>query len=84
MLALLGAITGVVMIFVGKPGWGLLLAVCAVVLGAVGLILPASPPVRGGVIRVFAIAIAIIRYRIVGTWVIGSARFLKYSAGGNL
>ena len=59
VLALLGAITGVVMIFVGKPGWGLLLAVCAVVLGAVGLILPASPPVRGGVIRVFAIAIAI-------------------------
>ena len=59
MLALLGAITGVVMIFVGKPGWGLLLAVCAVVLGAVGLFLPASPPVRGGVIRLFAIAIAI-------------------------
>jgi hypothetical protein len=38
VLALLGAITGVVMIFVGKPGWGLLLAVCAVVLGAVGLL----------------------------------------------
>ncbi len=36
MLALLGAITGVVMIFVGKPGWGLLLAVCAAVLGAIG------------------------------------------------
>ncbi|MGZ9186976.1 MAG: hypothetical protein ACXW6R_20025 [Candidatus Binatia bacterium] len=59
MLALLGAITGVVMIFVGKPGWGLLLAVCAVVLGAVGLFLPAWPQVRGGVIRLFAIAIAI-------------------------
>ena len=59
MLALLGAITGVVMIFVGKPGWGLLLAVCAVVLGALGLCLPASPPIRGGVIRLFAIAIAI-------------------------
>jgi hypothetical protein len=59
VLALLGAITGVVMIFVGKPGWGLLLAGCAVVLGALGLLLPASPPVRGGVIRLFAIAIAI-------------------------
>lgn len=59
MLALLGAITGVVMIFVGKPGWGLLLAVCAVVLGAVGCFLPASPPVSGGVIRIFAIVIAI-------------------------
>jgi hypothetical protein len=28
-------------------------------LGAVGLILPASPPIRGGVIRLFAIALAI-------------------------
>ena len=39
MLALMGAITGVVMIFVGKPGWGIAAAVCAVLLGAVGLIL---------------------------------------------
>jgi len=59
VLALLGAITGVVMILVGKLGWGLLLAVGAVVLGAVGCFLPASPPVSCGVIRIFAIVIAI-------------------------
>jgi len=59
VLAFVGAITAVVMIFVGKPGWGILLAVCAAVLGAVGFLLQASPPVRGGVIRIFAIIIAI-------------------------
>jgi hypothetical protein len=60
VLALLGAITGVVMMFTGKPGWGLLLAVGALMLGAVGFFLPASPPVSGGVIRIFAIGIAIL------------------------
>ncbi len=59
MLALLGAITGVVMIFVGNPGWGLLLAVCAAILGAVGFFLPAAPQVSAGVIRIFAVVIAI-------------------------
>ena len=59
MLAFLGSITGVVMIFVGKPGWGLLLAVCAAILGTVGFFLPASPQVSAGVIRIFAIVIAI-------------------------
>ena len=59
MLALFGAITGVVMIFVGKPGWGLLLAVCAAILGTVGFFLPVSLPVSGGVIRIFAVVIAI-------------------------
>jgi hypothetical protein len=48
-----------VMIFDGKPGWGLVLAVCAAVLGTVGFFLPASPPISGGVIRIFAVVIAI-------------------------
>ncbi len=58
LLALLGAITGVVMIFVGNPGWGLFVAVCAAVLAAIGFFLSASPRVSGGVMRISAIIMA--------------------------
>ena len=34
LLALLAAIAGVVAVFVGQPGWGLVFAVCAALLGA--------------------------------------------------
>ena len=59
MLALLAAITGVVTIFVGKPGWGLVFAVCAAILGTVGFFMSVSPRVSGGVISIFAIVIAV-------------------------
>lgn len=58
VLAFLGAITGVVMIFIGKPRWGLFFAVCAALLGAIGFFLSASPRVGGRVMRIFAIVMA--------------------------
>lgn len=58
MLALLVAITGVVMIFLGNLGWGLLLAVCAAALGAIGVFLQTSLLVNGGAVRLFAMVIA--------------------------
>lgn len=44
----------------GHPGWGLMLAIIAVPLGLLGLVLSASPRVRGGMLSIFAVILGMI------------------------
>ena len=75
MLALLGAISGMVMVFAGKPGWGLLLAACAAILGAIGFFISATPRINGGVMSIVAIVIAIFGIGLAVLGVIGDTIF---------
>ena len=75
MLALLGAIGGMIMIFAGRPGLGLLLAACAAILGAIGFFISASPRISGGMMSIVAIVIAIFGIGLSVLGVIGSAIF---------
>ena len=75
LLALLAAIAGVVAVFVGQPGWGLVFAVCAALLGAIGFFMSASPRVSGGMISIVAIVIAVFGIGLSVLGVIGSAIF---------
>ena len=75
MLALLAAIAGVIAVFVGQPGWGLLFAIGAAVLGAIGFFMSASPRVSGGMISIVAIVIGVFGIGLSVLGVIGSAIF---------
>ena len=68
MLALLGAIGGMVMVFAGRPGVGLLLAACAAILGAVGFFISASPRISGRSDEYCRHSDRDLRYWSVGTW----------------
>ena len=48
MLALLGAIGGMIMVFAGRPGLTLQLAAGAAILGAIAFFISASPRISGG------------------------------------
>ena len=74
-LALLAAIAGVGAVFIGEPGWGLVFAVCAAVLGAAGFFMSASPRVSGGMMSIVAIVIAVFGIGLSVLGVIGSAIF---------
>ncbi|MGH7823992.1 MAG: hypothetical protein ACREQ7_02260 [Candidatus Binatia bacterium] len=58
-LAIIAAIAGIVLIFIGNPGWGLLVELIAAFLGAVGFFMAASPRVSGGMLSIAAIVIAV-------------------------
>jgi hypothetical protein len=58
-LAIVTAIGGFVLIFTGNPGWGLLAELIAGLLGAIGLVMAASPRVSGGMLSLAAIVIAV-------------------------
>ena len=74
-MALVAAIIGVVMVFAGNPGWGLIIEVTAAVLGAIGFFMAASPRVSGGVLSIVAIVIAVFGIGLSVLGVIGSAIF---------
>jgi hypothetical protein len=59
IFALTAAISGVIIIFAGRPGWGLLLETSAALLGAAGFVMATLPRVGGGVTSIIAIVIAI-------------------------
>ncbi|MGH7928326.1 MAG: hypothetical protein ACREQV_11075 [Candidatus Binatia bacterium] len=59
-LAIAAAIGGIILIFTGNPGWALIVEVIAIVLGAVGLFMAASPRVSGGILSIIAIVIAVV------------------------
>ena len=75
LLALLAAIAGVIAVFVGQPGGGLVFAICAAVLGAIGFFMSASPRVSGGMISIVAIVIGVFGIGLSVLGVIGSAIF---------
>ena len=75
ILALFVAVVGVIMVFTGKPGWGMLLEVIAATLGAIGFFMAASPRISGGALSVFAILLAVVGIGLSVLGVIGSAIF---------
>jgi hypothetical protein len=58
-LAIVAAIGGMILIFSGHPGWGLLVELLAIVSGIVGFFMSASPRVSGGLLSIAAIVIAV-------------------------
>lgn len=58
-LAIIAAIGGVVLVFTGNPGWGLLMELVAGLLGVIGFFMAASPRVSGGILSIAAIVIAV-------------------------
>jgi len=59
-LAIIAAIGGIIVLFTGNPGWALLIEIIAIVLGAVGFFMAASPRVSGGILSIIAIVIAVV------------------------
>jgi hypothetical protein len=74
-LAIIAAVAGFILVFTGNPGWGLLVELIAGVLGAVGLIMAASPRVSGGMLSIAAIVIAVLGLGISVLGLIGSLVF---------
>ncbi|HEX2229551.1 MAG TPA: hypothetical protein VHM64_20645 [Candidatus Binatia bacterium] len=74
-LAIIAAIGGFILIFTGNPGWGLIVEFLAGVLGAVGLLMAASPRVSGGMLSIAAIVLAVIGLGISVLALIGSIVF---------
>ena len=60
VLAIIAAIGGFLLTFAGSPGWGLLVELLAVLLGAIGFFMAASPRVSGGMLSIAAVVIAIV------------------------
>lgn len=58
-LAIIAAIGGILLIFSGHPGWGLVVELLAIVLGVIGFFMSASPRVSGGILSITAIVIAV-------------------------
>lgn len=46
--------------FFTGAGWGLVLAIIAIVLGAIGVLLSLSPNIRGGIISILSMLIGVI------------------------
>lgn len=74
-LAIIAAIGGFVLIFTGNPGWGLLAELFAGLLGAIGLIMAASPRVSGGMLSLAAIVIAVFGLGLSVLGLVGSVVF---------
>jgi hypothetical protein len=58
-LAIIAAIGGIVLIFAGNPGWGLIVELAAGLLGVIGFFMAASPRVSGGILSIVAIVLAV-------------------------
>ena len=58
-LAIIAAIGGIVLVFAGHPGWGLVIELFAIFCGIVGFFMAASPRVSGGIMSIAAIVIAV-------------------------
>ena len=58
-LAIIAAIGGILLIFSGHPGGGVVVELLAIVLGVIGFFMSASPRVSGGILSITAIVIAV-------------------------
>jgi hypothetical protein len=75
ILAILLALGGVVMTVTGHPVWGLLSHMGAVALGAIGLVMAASPRVSGGMMSIAAIILAVLATGLDLVVLLGTALF---------
>lgn len=74
-LAIVAALGGLIATFTGHPGWGLILALLAILLGAIGLVRAASPRVSGGILSIIAIIVAVLGLGVAGLGVVGTLVF---------
>lgn len=58
--AILAIISAIASVFVDSAFFGFLLAIAAVVLGIIGFVMAASPRVRGGILSLTSIGIAVL------------------------
>jgi hypothetical protein len=74
-LAIVAAIGGVIATFTGHPVWGLIVELVAILLGAIGLLMAASPRVSGGVLSIVAIVIGVVGLGLAVLGMIGTLVF---------
>lgn len=58
--SILSAVGSYIAICAGHPGWALLLSIISIPLGLLGLIISASPRVKGGILSIFAMVLGIV------------------------
>lgn len=58
--AVVAVVVSVIATFAGSPFWGFFLAIVGGILGAVGLVMAASPWVRGGLISLVSVILAVV------------------------
>jgi hypothetical protein len=58
-MAIIAAIGGIIATFSGHPFVALFVEIAAVVLGVIGFLMAASPRVRGGILSIVAIVVAV-------------------------
>ena len=75
VLAVFSAVAGLVIVFAGKPGLGLLFEISAAVLGIIGVFMAVSPRANREVMSIIAIAIAVFGIGVSVLGVIGSTIF---------
>ena len=75
ILAIVAALGGLMATFTGHPVWGLILALLAILLGAVGLVRAASPRVSGGILSIVAIIVAVVGLGVAGLGMVGTLMF---------
>jgi hypothetical protein len=75
LLAVFSAVAGLIIVFAGKPGLGLLFEISAAVLGIIGVFMAVSPRANREVISIIAIAIAVFGIGVSVLGVIGSTIF---------
>jgi hypothetical protein len=59
ILALVAAVGSYLLSFSGRPIWALFAAIISVPLGAVGLVMAASPRVSGGIMSIIAMVLGV-------------------------
>ena len=75
ILAVFSAAAGLIIVFAGKPGLGLLFEISAAVLGIIGMVMAVSPRANREVMSIIAIAIAVFGIGVSVLGVIGSTIF---------
>jgi hypothetical protein len=74
-LAIVAALGAWLATFTGHPVWGLILALVAIPLGAIGLVRAASPRVSGGILSIVAIIVAVLGLGVAGLGMVGTLVF---------
>ena len=75
ILAVFSAVAGLIIVFAGKPGVGLLFEISAAVLGIIGVFMAVSPRANREIMSIIAIAIAVFGIGVSVLGVIGSTIF---------
>jgi hypothetical protein len=75
LLAVFSAVAGLIIVFAGKPGLGLLFEISAAFLGIIGVFMAVSPQANREIMSIIAVAIAVFGIGVSVLDVIGSTMF---------